>query len=684
MRCVLLLACALAVPAHSAEVLRYVAQTADGRTAGHQVVTQADDGVIRVDFIYKDNGRGPEIKEEYRLAADGTYAKYSAKGATTFGAKVNESFERKGDEALWRTTSDKGRERVSGTALYTPLGGTPDGFTVMLGALAKRADGRLPLIPSGTLTMRKVGEAEVTRGAERRSVQLVMITGVGFTPEFLWATTGAEPRLFALIYPGYLRLVEDGWQENVAALSDLQVKAEAAALVALQERLGHRLDGLTLIRNARVFDSEQALLGEPADVYVFRGRISRVLPAGSPDEAADNVLDAGGRVLLPGLFDMHTHLSRWDGGLHIAAGVTTVRDMGGDNRNVQQMITEEQGGTLMVPRIVPAGFIEGESQFAARGGFVVKDLPGAKQGIDWYARRNYPQIKIYNSFPKEVLRETVAYAHQQGLRVSGHVPAFLRAQDVVEMGYDELQHVNQLLLNFFVTPQTDTRTLERFYLVGEKAASLDLDSAPVQDFVRLLKDRQVVVDPTLATFDFLRQRPGQLSAAYAAVADHMPPDVRRNLSVAEMNIPDDATAARYEKSYQKCIDFVGLLFRSGVPVVAGTDGLAGFTLQRELELYVQAGLTPPQVLQVATWTAAKYARVQQDRGSVAAGKAADLILVDGDPTRDIGALRNVTMVLKGDRAYYPSEVYTELGVKPFAEPLRFAAGSAGGVQVIER
>jgi imidazolonepropionase-like amidohydrolase len=108
-----------------------------------------------------------------------------------------------------------------------------------------------------------------------------------------------------------------------------------------------------------------------------------------------------------------------------------------------------------------------------------------------------------------------------------------------------------------------------------------------------------------------------------------------------------------------------------VPLVAGTDGMPGFTLQRELELYVQAGLTPSQTLQVATWNAAKYARVLNERGSVTPGKAADLILVDGDPTRDISSIRNVTMVLKGDKAYYPSEVFTELGVKPFAEPLRF-------------
>jgi imidazolonepropionase-like amidohydrolase len=116
-----------------------------------------------------------------------------------------------------------------------------------------------------------------------------------------------------------------------------------------------------------------------------------------------------------------------------------------------------------------------------------------------------------------------------------------------------------------------------------------------------------------------------------------------------------------------------MLYRAGVPIVAGTDEIPGFAYQRELELYVQAGLTPAQVLQIATWNGAKYSRVLGDRGSIAPGKAADLVLVDGDPTRDIGAVRRIALVVKGDVAYYPAEIYAELGVKPFAEPLRFSS-----------
>ena len=670
----LVLAMGLAVPAWSAETLRYVALVDGGKKAGEQVVSKGDDGVTRVDFIFKDNGRGPELKEEFKLAEDGTFTSYQVKGSSTFGAPVAETFSRNGDAVEWKSNSDKGSQQVSGTALYSPLGGTPEGFSVAMTAIARRPDGKLPLIPSGTLTMRKIAGAEVASGSQKRQVQLVSMTGIGLTPTFAWATEGGSPRLFAFIYPGFLQLIEEGWETNADALEALQKKAEAEAVLAMEQRLAHPLPGTTLIRNARVFDSERATLGPASDLLLEDGKIMSIANGGGENAKADHVIDAGGKVLLPGLFDMHTHLGRWDGGLQLAAGVTTVRDMGNDNATLQQLMLEEKEGRLLSPSVVPAGFIEGESKMSARNGFVIKNLEEAKKAVDWYADHGYPQVKIYNSFPKEVLRDTAAYAHQRGLRVSGHIPAFMRAQEAVEQGYDEIQHINQLMLNFFVTPETDTRTLERFYLVAEKTAGLDFDSKPVQDFIALLARKQIAVDPTLATFEFLHQRDGELSPIVADVAGHLPPDIQRSRRVAEMNIPDDATAARYTKSFDKLVEFVGRMYKAGVPILAGTDELAGFTLQRELELYVKAGMTPSQALQVATWNGAKYTRTLEDRGSISVGKRADLVLVDGDPTANIADIRKVALVIKQGKAYYPSEIDEALGIKPFVEPVRVRSG----------
>jgi imidazolonepropionase-like amidohydrolase len=657
---------AFASSASAQETTNYIALVNGGTTkAGHQTVTRDGDGNSKVEFIFKDNGRGPELKEEFKVAKDGTFISYHVAGTSTFGADVNETFTRDGDKAQWKSTSDKGEQSVFGTALYTPLGGTPESFSVAIAALAKRSDGKLPLIPSGTLSMRKLVESEATNGDNKRKVQLVALTGIGFTPTFAWATTDATPRLFAFIVPGFLQLVEEGWEKNAAALETQQKAAEKDLLVALQQRLAHPLAGTTLVKNARVFDSEKATLGTGSDLLLQDGRIIAISPAGAEKRKADHIIDANGRVLLPGLFDMHAHTGFWEGGLHLAAGITTIRDMGNVNETLQQIIAQEQAGTLLAPHIVPAGFIEGFSPNAANGGFVIKNLDEAKHAVDWYHEHGYPQIKIYNSFPKAILPETTAYAHSKGMRVSGHVPAFLRAHEVVEQGYDEIQHINQVLLNFLVDDKTDTRTLERFYLPANKVADLDFDSKPVQDFIAELVQHKTVIDPTLATFDFIRQKDGDMSQVYAAVADNMPPDVKRGFLQGTMKIPDEATAARYEKSYAKMVEFTGRMYKAGIPLVAGTDALAGFTLQHELELYVQAGLTPAQALQVATYNGAKYARVLDDRGVVMQGKRADLVLFDGDPTQNISDVRKVALVIKGDKAYAPSEIDEALGIKPF-------------------
>ncbi|KRB08985.1 amidohydrolase [Lysobacter sp. Root690] len=665
------LSVAFAATALAAQTTRYLALVDGGKQAGQQVVTRADDGTTTVEFVFKDNGRGPELKETYTLADDGTYRTYAVQGTSTFGAKVDESFQRNGEQVSWKSKSDAGQATVPGVGLYAPLGGTPAGISVALGALAKH-NGKLPLLPNGTLSSSKLGEAQVTRDGKTQTVQLLALTGQGFTPNFVWATSDAQPRLFAFIFPGYLQLIEEGWQANAAALETQQKAAEGKLLVDLRKKLGHRFAGTTVLRDVRVFDSEHATLGAATDVVIADGKIVSVGKA-DPKLKADRVVDGGGKVLMPGLFDMHGHVSRWDGGLNIAAGVTTVRDMGNDNATLQQMIGEIEAGTLMSPGVVPAGFIEGESQFSARNGFVIKNLDEAKKAVDWYSEHGYPQIKIYNSFPKAVLRDTVAYAHSKGMRVSGHVPAFLRAQDVVDQGFDEIQHINQLMLNFFVDDKTDTRTLQRFYLVADKTADLDFDSKPVQDFIATLAKKQIAIDPTLATFEFLHQRDGELSPIVAGIEDHLPPDVQRGRRSAEMNIPDDATAARYTKSYDKLVEFVGRAYKAGVPLLAGTDEIPGFTLQHELALYVRAGLTPAQALQVATWNAAKVARVLDNRGSVTVGKRSDLILIDGDPTKDIGDIRKVSLVLRGDTAYYPSEVHEALGVKPFAAAAKVTA-----------
>ena len=667
---VLAVAASLGMAAHAAshavtQILRYDIHTENGKRAGEQVMETDDSGVTRVKYIFKDNGRGPELSEQYRLGPDGTMLDYAVQGSSTFGALVSDKFERKNGQASWKSNTEQGQQAVTGPAMYVPLNSTLAPLSVAIGALAANSGKPLALLPSGALTQRKLDELQVSAGGKTQTVQLLAQTGLGLTPQFMWATTGDKPRLFAFIVPGYMSVTEEGWKEAAAPLTVRQKAAEAKLLTELAGRLQHKLEGLTVVRNARIFDSDKATVGAPSDVYVLRGRISAILPAGSPVRGAANEIDAAGRIMLPGLFDMHGHTSRWEGGLHLAAGVTSLRDMGNDNDTLQQMMDENAAGSLLGPQVVPAGFLEGESPMSANSGFVIKDLSAAKNAIDWYAEHGYPQLKIYNSFPKAILKETVAYAHSRGMRVSGHVPVGLRANEALDAGYDEIQHINQVMLNFLATPQTDTRTLERFVLPSEKVSDLDFNSPVVKNFIKRLKMKETVIDPTLATFAFMKQKDGDINTPFAPIADHMPPDVKRGFYVGTMKITDAAAQARYEKSYAKMVQFVGILYKAGVPIVAGTDELAGFTLQAELETLVQAGLTPAQAIQVATRNGARYTRTSNERGSIWPGKLADLVLVDGDPTKNIGDIRKVAAVITRGYLVYPHEIDKELGITPF-------------------
>jgi hypothetical protein len=677
---VLPLALAAAFSAQAASTTKYLIYTESGKQMGEQVVEQQDDGLTKVRFIYKNNGRGPELTEQFRVGADGTMTEYAVKGNSTYGAVVDERFERKGDQAEWKSTSEQGKKTIAGPAAYVPLNSSFEVISTAITALAAAPDNKLPLLPSGTLSQTKLDSLEITSASgQKQTVQLLAQTGIGLSPSFMWATTGAKPRLFAVIIPGFMNALEEGWQNVIPELAKRQKAAESKMLADVANKLQHPLPGLTLVKNARVFDSEKATVGAPSDIYILRGRITSVQPAGSPARDAANTIDAGGRIVLPGLFDMHGHVDRWSGALNISTGVTSVRDMGNDNAQMQAMLDETADGKLLGPQVVPAGFLEGESQYSASGGFTVKDLQGAKDAIDWYAQRGYPQLKIYNSFPKDILKDTVAYAHTRGMRVSGHVPAGLRAQQALDAGYDEIQHINQVLLNFFVKPDTETRNLNRFVLPAEKVADLDFNSKPVKDFVAQLAKKQIAIDPTMATFAFLKQRDGDINEPYADFAANMPPDVARGFSVGTMKIDGAQQLKRYEKSYAKMVDFVGIMYRAGVPIVAGTDDIAGFTLHSELALLVKAGLTPAQALQVATRNGARYTRTSNDRGSITPGKLADLVLVDGDPTKDIKDVRKVSAVITRGYVIYPSEIDTALGIAPFVKEAPRVAKTAPAV-----
>jgi len=242
----------------------------------------------------------------------------------------------------------------------------------------------------------------------------------------------------------------------------------------------------------------------------------------------------------------------------------------------------------------------------------------------------------------------------------------MTAARAVREGYDEIQHMNMLFLNF-LGDTLETRTPMRFIAVGRYGPDLDLASDSVRVFLQLLKDHKTVIDATVATFEAMyTARPGSMDVGAQRIEARMPAQVRRGFLLGGL-AQSDSERTRYRAAYAKMLAFVRKLYDFGIPIVAGTDALAGFSLHRELELYSQAGIPNARVLQIATWGGATVMKRTDRLGAIRPGYLADLVLVDGDPVADIANIRHTDLVMKDGVIYDPAAIYRSLGVLPWRE-----------------
>ncbi|GGA79262.1 hypothetical protein GCM10011521_16880 [Arenimonas soli] len=660
-----LLFIAPAVHAGETRELRYDWLT-QGEPSGSLVTRIGEDGQRHSSFEFSDRGRGPKIEEHIQLDAAGLPVAITVEGRTYMGASVQEEFKRDGATAQWTSTLDSGRQQPEGPVFYAAAEGTPDQTALLARALLRAKDQRLDLLPAGEARIEALQSHTFQVKGQPVRATLHAISGLGFTPDFIWLDDNNE--LFALSY-GWMGLAPEGATGVFKEAGRLQDDAEAAWLRRRAEELTQSMPGRWCLLGARWLDVDAGELNAASNILVSDGVIEAVGTPAKVDCAGLASIDAGGRVVLPGLWDMHVHAGADDGLLHIANGVTGVRDLGNDHEVVMGLAKDFASGELVGPRLQRSGFIDKKSPYTAPTGAPVDTLEQALEQIDAYAAQGYPQIKIYSSIPPEWVSPIAKRIHGHGMRLSGHIPAFMTAEEAVRQGFDEIQHVNMLFLNFLADEETDTRTPARFLKVAEKGGSLDLDSTQVRDFIALLKERDVVVDPTVAIFDnMFRHRSGELSPILAKVVDHLPPSVQRAARTGRLAI-DDENAARYAAAADAQLGMIRRLHDAGVRLVPGTDAVVGFTLHHELELYARAGIPNAEVIRLATSSAADIADTGVKVGRIAPGQAADLLVVDGDPLQDISALRRGVLVVRGDRVHRPDAIFRSLGIKPFVEAI---------------
>jgi imidazolonepropionase-like amidohydrolase len=636
------------------------------KNVGH-LKADLQDQRITIDFDFKNNGRGPTLVESITTDPSGIPTTWSITGTTTFGSKVNERFTVTGNTATWTDPVGTGSATLKEPNIYVAQGASPWAFGLYARALLKDADQRMPALPSGTLRLVQGDAVTVSGAAGQLRVTSYALTGINLSPDYL--LLDGQDSLFAYITPDFV-IVRQGYESEDKRLRALAAKMSTDHYAGIEKEVAHRYGLPIRIRNVRLFDPSTGALTEPQAVVVSGRHIAAVEPLDSPATAGEVTVDGAGGTLVPGMYEMHGHLSQDDALLNLAAGITSVRDMGNNNAVLDDLIARIDSGAIGGPRVVRSGFIEGRSPFNANYGIVVDSESAAIDAVRWYAARGYWQIKVYNSMNPAWVPAIVTEAHRLGMRVAGHVPAFSNANAMIEAGYDEVTHINQFMLGWVLKPGEDTRTLLRLTAL-RRLQDLDLDVADVVRTLDLMVSRKVAIDPTLNIHEALTQnRDGQTPPGAVDYLDHMPIGYQRSAKKAmtDTSAPGDDQA--YRDAFEKIVATVKALHERRVLIVMGTDTGGSFTFHRELELYQRAGMTAPEILTRATLDMARYLGQDQQLGSIEKGKLADFFLVPGDPTADLKAIKAIRMVVKDGTVYFPSEVYPKFGITPFVDPPR--------------
>ena len=634
-----------------------------GNAAGSQSVAAQGGGTTRAEYSFNDRGRGDHIIATWKLDAAGVPIEYQGKGNDYIKVPVSESFRLANGHASWRNRSEHGDTAVTGEAFYVPINGPPEFLGVLARALLKAPQHRLALLPSGEAALEQVG-ALSAEGAGASFIQY-QITGLDFSPTPVWLDRAGNT---VAQIQGWAAILAPAAQPQLTALTAAQTQFMQAWSQRLARAQTHAPAGDLLIRNARLFDPRDLTVTAGMSVLIHGAHIVRV--AADADVAAPQgteVIAADGRFLMPGLWDNHQHFADNAGALDLATGVTSSRDMANDTEEFPQRVARFDAGSELGPHVWKAGIIDGAGPFAGPTKMRISSAAEALKDVDWYAEHGYGQIKIYSSVPPALVPVIADEAHARGLRVSGHVPAFMTARQFVAAGADEIQHINFLYLNFLFDQVPDTRNMNRFTAVAAHAHELGPEQPAMQEFIAYLKHAHTVLDPTVNVFEaFFCGDPAAVTPGLEQIAPRLPPQVRRGALSGALAVPKGEEAA-YRAALPSMLALLKALYAAGVTIIPGTDAMPGYSLQHELELYERAGIPAAQVLRMATLTSAQVIGADGERGVLVPGKLADMILVNGDPSAHVAELRQVELVIKDGKLFDPAHIEAALGIAPRAK-----------------
>ena len=507
--------------------------------------------------------------------------------------------------------------------------------------LAHGQPATLAVVPGGPVNAVAIARSGVdTLDADAARVVLVRYTidGVVWGREYLWVDAHGRLAMFTSAAGGLsFKAVRAELAPRVDALMTIASRAAMRDLVAISRRTRAIASGKVALVGATLIDGTGGAAIPNATVVIANGLIVAAGPSTSTKvPAGTRHFDVRGKTIVPGLWDSHAHLHQLEWvPVYLAAGITTVRDMGNELSFITALRTTVQSGRANGPNILAAGLIDGPGPNAF-GALSAATPSEGRAIVRRYHALGFEQIKLYSLLSPAVVGAVCDEAHKLGMTVTGHIPTSMTLLAAIDSGMDQTAH---------------------------QPIRGDVGSDELNRTIAQLKQHGTVVDPTSSWGEIGGHSQAEPLQRFQPVTQHLPP-IFLQTRAAGWGVPGVDTAAAHAR-LARSLAVTGALHQAGVPIIAGTDeGVPGFSLYRELELYVMAGFTPMEALRAATAVPAKAMRMDKELGTVEVGKRADLLVLDANPLDNISNIRAVRLVMKGGMLYDSAALFRAIGFTP--------------------
>ncbi len=591
-----------------------------GRPAGEMTLARDADSLV-ITYGHIDRNRGRWVQNRYGFDAAGRVVSGESRPMTRDGAvsPASDRYEIVGD-SVRNTRGDLTRMMARGDGFVSLANSTDWDRALQVRHLLAQSSRAAVSLPGTTVTRLEIAAdttVRTTRGTAR--VRLAMLHNRSATPQAVWVD--AQGELVASSVAWFIT-VRPEFVPALPALRAIETAYRDAAATAIAARIPVEAQGTVAIRNADVFDSERGVIVPRQTIIVQGDRITAMGPAATTRAPRGaKVIDATGKTVIPGLWDMHMHFQLTSPTTRmlqdLSTGITTHRDMAADTDVGVSIRDRANAGRIVAQNVILAGFMEGPTLWAGPSDVLISTEAQAREWVARYDSLGYKQIKIYNVFHPDLVPTVAAEAHKRGMRLSGHIPRGLTLETAIRLGFDEVNHAAFLFSTFYQDSLYWPEMRAYSLVAAGVAKNTDVDGPAMTNLINVMKAHNTVVDGTF------------------------------NLWMQDTTTADSVGARANNRAYLRVLK---RLYDAGVTIVPGTD-LSSFNM--ELELYERAGIPASAVLQMATITSARVMGAERDFGSIAVGKIADLVIIDGKPHENIRDARNVHMVMRLGRAYTP-------------------------------